>query len=153
MEGGRHSLVEAGTIKPDRSGDIGARLRHISDGILDVIGRCGPAAAAVENVFHHKNAKSALMLGQARGAAIVAASSAGLPVFEYSALQVKQAVVGYGKAEKGQVQKMLPALLEKYTPPGSADAADAIAVAYCHSGHAGTAARTCLPAGMRRGRR
>ena len=154
VEGPRHSLVESGTIRPGRGGDVGTRLRHIVDGILDVIGRCGPGTAAVEDIFHHKNARSALALGQARGAAIVAAASAGLPVFEYSALQVKQAVVGYGRAEKGQVQKMLPALLHMEVPPASPDAADAVAVAYCHAGHAGTAARSCgLPAGVRRGRR
>lgn len=115
------------------------RLRRICDGLLDVIGRGAPEAAAFESIFHHKNPRSALMLGQARGAAVVAAASAGLPVFEYSALQVKQAVVGYGKAEKSQVQKMLPNLVVMSDPPASADAADAVAVAFCHAGNALTA--------------
>jgi len=154
VEGSRHSVVETGTVRPGK-GDLGVRLRRINDSLLDVIGRCGPEAAAVEDIFYHKNARSALMLGQARGAAIVAAAAAGLPVFEYSALQVKQAVVGYGKAEKRQVQKMLPSLMTMTGEPDSADAADALAVAYCHAGHAVTAtARRCaLPAGTRRGRR
>ena len=144
VEGGRFRLVESGTIKPGRKGDIGDRLRRISDGILDVVGRCGPEFAAVEDIFHHKNARSALMLGQARGAAIAAAASAGLPVAEYSALEVKKAVVGYGKAEKSQVQQMLPKLVAMETPPATADAADAVAVACCHAGHAVTAAnRRC----------
>ncbi len=154
VDGRRHSVVESGTVRSGK-GDLGVRLRRINDALLDVIGRCGPEAAAVEDIFHHKNARSALMLGQARGAAILAAAAAGLPVFEYSALQVKQAVVGYGKAEKQQVQKMLPSLMTMTEEPDSADAADALAVAFCHAGHAVTArARRCaLPAGARRGRR
>ena len=148
VEGSRHSVVESGTIRSGK-GDIGVRLRRINDGILDVVGRCGPEAAAVEDIFLHKNARSALKLGQARGAAILAAAAAGLPVFEYTALQVKQAVVGYGQAEKSQVQKMLPSLMKMTEKPSSADAADALAIAYCHSGHAATAkARGCaVPAG------
>ena len=141
VEGRRHRALESGTIRPGRSGDIGVRLRLICDGLMDVIGRCGPEEAAFENIFHHKNPKSALLLGQARGAAILAAAAAGLPVFEYSALQVKQAVVGYGKAEKSQVQKMLPSLVAIETPPDSPDAADAVAVAYCHAIHAVTAGK------------
>jgi crossover junction endodeoxyribonuclease RuvC len=139
VRGRRSTLIESGTIRPGRSGDLGARLRRICDGLLDVIGRTAPEAAAFESIFHHKNPKTALILGQARGAAVVAAASAGLPVFEYSALQVKQAVVGYGKAEKSQVQKMLPNLVAMSDPPASADAADAVAVAFCHAGHALTA--------------
>jgi crossover junction endodeoxyribonuclease RuvC len=154
VDGRRHSVVESGTVRSGK-GDLGVRLRRINDALLDVIGRCGPEAAAVEDIFHHKNARSALMLGQARGAAILAAAAAGLPVFEYSALQVKQAVVGYGKAEKQQVQKMLPSLMTMTEEPDSADAADALAVAFCHAGHAVTARarRGALPAGARRGRR
>jgi len=141
VEGRRHRALESGTIKPGRGGDIGVRLRRICDGLMDVIGRCSPGAAAFEDIFYHKNPKSALMLGQARGAAILAAAAAGLPVFEYSALQVKQAVVGYGRAEKSQVQKMLPSLIVIETPPDSLDAADAVAVAYCHAVHAVTAGK------------
>jgi crossover junction endodeoxyribonuclease RuvC len=152
VEGSRCRVVESGTIRSGK-GDLGVRLRRINDALLDVIGRCGPEAAAVEDVFHHKNVRSALMLGQARGAAVLAAAAAGLPVFEYSALQVKQAVVGYGKAEKEQVQKMLPSLMTMEEKPATADAADALAVAFCHSGHAATARSCALPAGTRRGRR
>lgn len=139
VEGRRYRALESGTIKPGRGGDIGVRLRRIGDGLMDVIGRCGPEAAAFEDIFYHKNPKSALLLGQARGAAVLAAAAAGLPVFEYSALQVKQAVVGYGRAEKSQVQKMLSSLVVIETPPDSPDAADAVAVAYCHAVHAVTA--------------
>ena len=150
----RMAVVESGTIRSGR-GDLGERLHRINSGLRDVIARCEPSSSAFEEIFHHKNARSALMLGHARGAAILAAGSVGLPVFEYSALQVKQAVVGYGRAEKAQVQKMLPHLVTITTAPDSADAADALAVAYCHTGHCGalSGGKTTLPAGTRRGRR
>ncbi len=86
---------------------------------------------AIENVFFAKNVKSALSLGQARGAAILAAVNAGLPVFEYSALQIKQAVAGYGKAGKEQMVKMIQYLFKLKEPPNS-NAADALAAAICH---------------------
>jgi crossover junction endodeoxyribonuclease RuvC len=154
VNSGRMAVVESGTIRSGR-GDLGERLHRINAGLNDVISRCEPTAAAFEGVFHHKNVRSAIMLGHARGAAILAAGSAGLPVFEYSPLQVKQAVVGYGRAEKAQVQKMLPHLVTMTVAPNSADAADALAIAYCHTGHAGAAAggKSALPAGARRGRR
>jgi crossover junction endodeoxyribonuclease RuvC len=154
VNGNRMAVTESGTIRSGR-GDLGERLHRINTGIRDVIDRCEPTAAAFEGIFHQKNARSAIMLGHARAAAILAAGSAGLPVFEYTPLQVKQAVVGYGRAEKAQVQKMLPHLVTMTTPPDSADAADALAVAYCHTGHCGASSggKTTLPAGMRRGRR
>ncbi len=98
---------------------------------LEVIAQYQPDQVAVENIFFSTNVQSALKLGQARGAAIVAAVHAGLPVAEYSALQVKQAVVGQGKADKVQVQKMLKALLG-LPETAQADASDALAVAVCH---------------------
>lgn len=149
VAGTSYRAVETGTIKPPKGGDIGERLRHINDALFDVIARMGPEEAAVENIFHHKNAKSALLLGQARGAAILAAAAAGLPVFEYSALQVKQAVAGYGRAAKEQIQKVLPAIVKIAAPFDSADAADALAVAFCHSGHMKSPARQrCGPPGL-----
>lgn len=153
VEGSRSMVVESGTIRPGR-GDLGTRLRRIYREVRDVIGRCRPGAAAFEDIFIHKNVRSTLLLGQARGVAILAAAEYDIPVFEYTALQVKQAVVGYGRAGKEQVQKMLPSLLTMTSPPDSPDAADALAVAFCHAGHAGTSARrhVVLPAGARRGR-
>ena len=129
----------------------GNRLRHIRNGIIRIPGRlafparlqliyqqltciieeCRPECLAIEDVFFAKNAKSALRLGQARGAAILAGVNAGLPVYEYSALQVKQAVVGYGKAGKEQVTDMIRTLfsLQESIDP---NAADALAIAVCH---------------------
>ena len=123
--------VDNGAIFTDSAADFPGRLKRIFDGICKVIKEFHPDEVAVENIFFSTNVQSALKLGQARGAAIVAAVHSGLPVAEYSALQVKQAVVGQGKAEKGQVQKMLKALLD-LPEIAQADASDALAVAVCH---------------------
>jgi len=111
--------------------DFPRRLKQIFDGITSVIKEFSPDQVAVESIFLATNPQSALKLGQARGAAIVAAVNSGVQVFEYTALQVKQAVVGEGRAEKEQVQKMLKALLG-LPEVAQADASDALAVAICH---------------------
>jgi crossover junction endodeoxyribonuclease RuvC len=123
--------VDNGAIFTDKAADFPGRLKKIFDGLSEVIAQYRPDEVAIENIFFSTNVQSALKLGQARGAAIVASVHAGLPVAEYSALQVKQAVVGRGKAEKGQVQKMLKALLG-LPETAQADASDALAVAVCH---------------------
>lgn len=129
--GNRLVHVDNGAIFTDSAADFPGRLLRIFDGLSAVIAQYQPDEVAVENIFFSTNAQSALKLGQARGAAIVAAVHAGLPVAEYTALQVKQAVVGQGRAEKGQVQKMLKALLG-LPEIAQADASDALAVAICH---------------------
>ena len=129
--GSRLVHVDNGAIFTDSALDFPGRLKAIFDGLTTVIAEYEPDEVAVENVFLANNAQSALKLGQARGAAIVAAVHAGLPVAEYTALQVKQAVVGRGKAAKEQVQKMLTALLA-LPEVAQADASDALAVAVCH---------------------
>ena len=131
QNGSRLVHVDNGAIFVDGALDFPGRLKAIFDGLTAVIDEYRPDEVAVENVFFSNNAQSALKLGQARGAAIVAAVHAGLPVAEYSALQVKQAVVGRGKAHKEQVQKMLTALLG-LPEVAQADASDALAVAVCH---------------------
>ena len=113
-------------------GDLAARLKAILEGLAEVIGAHRPQEVAVEKVFVNVNPKSTLLLGQARGAAICAAVIAGLPVAEYTALQVKQAVVGKGHAKKEQVQHMVRRLLALPGDP-SPDAADALACAICHA--------------------
>jgi crossover junction endodeoxyribonuclease RuvC len=123
--------VDNGAIFTDSATDFAGRLKLIFDGLSAVIAEYQPEEVAVENIFFSTNVQSALKLGQARGAAIVAAVHAGLPVAEYSALQVKQAVVGQGRAEKSQVQKMLKALLG-LPEIAQTDASDALAVAVCH---------------------
>jgi crossover junction endodeoxyribonuclease RuvC len=121
-------------------GDLTARLRAIFDGITAVVDHESPAELAVEQVFFHRNAASALKLGQARGAALMAGVHRGLPLFEYSPTQVKQAVTGRGHAAKNQVQHMIKMLLCLRELPAS-DAADALAVAICHGHTSQTLAR------------
>jgi crossover junction endodeoxyribonuclease RuvC len=131
-QGNRLLHVDNGAIFTDSAGDFPLRLHRIFTGLSEIIERYRPDAMAVEQVFLSNNVQSALKLGQARGAAIVAGVSAGLPVSEYTALQVKQAVVGHGKAAKEQVQQMVKALLN-LPEIAQADASDALAVAICHA--------------------
>lgn len=130
-QGNRLVHVDNGAIFTDKAQDFAGRLKLIFDGLTEVIAEYKPDEVAVENIFFSTNVQSALKLGQARGAAIVAAVHAGLPVAEYTALQVKQAVVGQGRAEKSQVQKMLKVLLG-LPEVAQEDASDALAVAICH---------------------
>ena len=129
--GNRLIHIDNGAIFTDTAADFPGRLKKIFDGLLEVIAQYRPDQVAIENIFFASNPQSALKLGQARGAAIVAAVHCCLPVAEYSALQVKQAVAGQGKAEKEQVQKMVKALLG-LPEIAQADASDALAVAICH---------------------
>ena len=117
------------------------RLKRICEGLAEVIARYSPEQVAIEDVFYAVNAKSALKLGHVRGVAMLAAAQAGLEVVAYSPLSIKSAVVGYGKAEKSQVQVMVTRLLNLTEPPTPADAADALAIAICHLHTAGTLAR------------
>jgi crossover junction endodeoxyribonuclease RuvC len=137
--------VTSGRIRTDQASPLAERLAAILSGLAQVVEHFRPGEAAVEQVFVNVNPRSTLLLGQARGAAICAAVSARLPVAEYSALQVKQAVVGQGRASKDQVQEMVKRLLRLSAYP-TEDAADALACAICHA-HAGLGA---LPANGRR---
>jgi len=129
--GGHLRHVAAGVIRVP-AGALAERLAYILAELAAVIRATRPSEAVVEKVFVNVNANSTLLLGQARGAALCAAVSAGLKVHEYTALQVKQAVVGYGKADKVQVQKMVQRLLALERIPGP-DAADALACSICHA--------------------
>ena len=128
--------VEYRVIKNPSNRSVSECLLHVFRGVLEMLERCRPQAAAMEGIFFCKNFKTAVALGQARGAAIAACASAGVPVFEYAPRRVKQAVVGYGAAGKGQVQKMVMAILKLNEAPHG-DAADALAVAICHAHAAG----------------
>ncbi len=135
-QGNKLSYIASGTIKtPDA--DLPQRLKTILVGVAEVIRTYTPDCAAIEKVFVNVNPQSTLLLGQARGAAICALVSADLAVAEYTALQLKQAVVGHGKAQKSQVQEMVQRLLQLPGLPGT-DAADALGVAICHA-HSGEA--------------
>jgi crossover junction endodeoxyribonuclease RuvC len=133
-QGSTLTYIASGTIKtPEAS--LPQRLKTILSGVSEIIGEYEPDCAAIEKVFVNVNPQSTLLLGQARGAAICALVGADLAVAEYTALQVKQAVVGHGKAHKSQVQEMVQRLLRLSGLPGP-DAADALGVAICHA-HSG----------------
>jgi len=133
-DGPRLAYVASGTIKTSAVavGDLPARLKILFDGIREVAARYQPQCAAVEIVFVNVNPQSTLLLGQARGAAITALVSADLPVSEYTALQMKKAIVGHGHAKKEQIQAMVQRLLALPGVPGK-DAADALGIAIMHA--------------------
>ena len=139
VDGPRLRHVANGTVNstPDRA--LSVRLSELFEGISEVIATWQPAEAALEETFVNKNPSSTLKLGQARGAVMLAPAQAGLAVFEYSATAVKKAVVGAGRAQKGQIEAMVTMLLPGCAPD-TADAADALAVAICHAHHRPSAA-------------
>ena len=145
-QGQRISYVTSGCIRA-AAADLPGRLKSILDGLREVIALHRPEQVAVEKVFVNVNPASTLALGQARGTAICAAVDAGLPVAEYTALQVKQSVVGNGHARKEQVQEMVKRLLRLAGAP-SPDAADALACAICHA-HGGQGLGRMATAGFR----
>jgi crossover junction endodeoxyribonuclease RuvC len=131
VAGSRMQCVESGIIRVP-AGDLYQRLGAILESLSDVIRATQPSVATVEKVFVNVNPQSTLLLGQARGAAICAAASSGLVVHEYAALRIKQAVAGFGQADKKQVQLMVQRLLGLTRAPAQ-DAADALACAICHA--------------------
>ena len=120
-----------GEIRPGKDAALSSRLQTIYDGLREVIRQSAPGALAIEDIFYGKNVRSLIRQGHVRGVTILAGKHSGIPVYEYSPLEIKKAVVGYGRAEKAQVQKMAKAILNltELPPP---DAADALAVAICH---------------------
>ncbi len=139
--------VASGGISPSAKQPFPKRLKKIYEELEKIIEKYRPHAVVVEDLFVSKNMKSALKLGHARGVAILAAMNAGLPVYEYAPLEVKQAVVGNGHAEKEQVQDMVQRLLKLSGSP-SPDAADALACAICHA-HGGMGLGALATAGLR----
>ena len=130
--GSRHRLVTCGIVSAPARSTFPERLFAIHSGLQSLLVEHRPECVAIENVFFAKNVRSALKLGHARGIALLAASQASIPVVEYSPAEIKRAVVGYGRAEKQQVQAMMKLLLGLETVPSPHDVADALAVAVCH---------------------
>jgi crossover junction endodeoxyribonuclease RuvC len=126
------SLVAYGAVSTPANSPLAPRLLQIYTGLSALIAEHHPEAAAVEKLFFAKNARTALAVGHARGVALLAAAQANLPVFEYTPNEVKQAIVGYGGADKHQMQQMVRVLLRLDFVPEPDDAADAIAIAICH---------------------
>ena len=125
-------LVTCGAISAPAGDAFPQRLARIHRELSALLASCAPDCVAIESVFHASNARSALKLGHARGVAMLAAVEFGCPVVEYTPAAIKRAVVGYGRAEKHQVQQMIKLLLGLDQPPSPHDAADALAVAICH---------------------
>lgn len=137
--GTRLSFVAAGVIRPRRTLTRAERLAAIHDGLASLLAEWNPGEAAVEETFVNASPRDALVLGEARGAALLAPARSGIAVAEYAANTIKKAVVGKGHAEKQQVQAMVRVLLPT-SGAQAADAADALAVAICHAHHRGAAA-------------
>ncbi|ABO53667.1 crossover junction endodeoxyribonuclease RuvC [Burkholderia vietnamiensis] len=153
VSGHRLAYVASGVIRTPTA-DLATRLGTIFQGVSTLVREHAPDQAAIEQVFVNVNPQSTLLLGQARGAAICGLVAGGLPVAEYTALQLKQAVVGYGRATKSQMQEMVTRLLNLSGQPGS-DAADALGMAICHA-HSGNTLGTIsglAPALARKGLR
>ena len=131
-DGRRHHLVACGAITASAGDEFPQRLERIHRELTRLLAACAPDSVAIENLFHAKNARSALKLGHARGVAMLAAVEAGCDVVEYTPAEVKRAVVGYGRADKPQIQHMIKLLLGLTEVPSPHDAADALAVAICH---------------------
>ncbi len=130
--GGRLQAIDFGALLTTKAETLPQRLLRLHRGLQELLERHRPTAVAVETLFFNRNVRTALAVGQARGVALLAAAQAGLPVFEYSPQQVKDAVVGYGGASKDQVQRMVSTLLGLQEVPRPDDAADALAIAVCH---------------------
>jgi crossover junction endodeoxyribonuclease RuvC len=134
------SLVECGVITTPSGQPLPQRLQTIHQGLTALVSRHAPDAAAVEELFFSRNARTALSVGHARGVTLLALADAGLPIHEYKPVEVKQAIAGYGAADKRQVQEMVRMLLTLDEVPQPDDAADAVAVAVCHIHSASMAA-------------
>ena len=132
-DGSIHTSILFGAIRTQRRRPFPERLLKVHDDLMAVLVRERADVMAIEEVFYAANVQSALKLGHARGVALLVAARQSLPVFEYSALEIKSAIVGYGRAEKGQVQSMVRFLLRLPEVPSPNDAADALAVAICHA--------------------
>ncbi len=134
-DGRSHRIVAAGSIHTSPKQPLADRLLIISRGLQDVIRQHAPSAAAVEEVFYAQNVKTALKLSHVRGVVLLAIAEAGLSLGEYSPLEIKTSVVGYGRAEKQQVKMMVHSILKIEEQIESEDACDALAVAICHATH------------------
>jgi crossover junction endodeoxyribonuclease RuvC len=145
-DGTRHRFVTCGALSGAAGDSLPARLHAIHDGLAGILRESRAECVAIESVFHAKNVRSALILGHARGVAVLAAVEAGLPVIEYTPAQIKAAITGYGRAEKGQMQQMVKLLLGLDTAPTPHDAADALAVAICHAHTGGASGHTAAHA-------
>ena len=141
FDGKSFKTVEYGAVLSPAHTEMPLRLKMVYDDMSYIIEKYKPDEVAVEELFFNTNVKTAIMVGQARGVLILAAANHELPIYEYTPLQVKQAVVGYGRADKNQVQQMVKSILGLHEIPKPDDAADALAIAVCQAHSGGARAR------------
>ena len=137
MRGNRFKVIDYGAVTTEVGMEMPDRLKVLYNSLMELIGRFEPEVASVEELFFNTNAKTAILVGQARGVALLACSNSGLEIAEYTPLQIKQALVGNGRAEKKQVQFMVKTILNLKEAPKPDDTADALAAAICHGHSAG----------------
>ena len=135
--GNRFSVVDYSSILTDTSMEMPARLQVLYNGLTELIHKYKPDDASIEQLFFNSNAKTAILVGEARGVAVLACANGNLNIGEYTPLQIKQALVGYGRADKKQVQYMVKTMLNLKSVPKPDDTADALAAAICHAHSAG----------------
>ena len=134
----RFQVIAYGAVTTEAKTPFNERLETVYDGICDIINKYKPDALAIEKLFYNNNAKTVIDVSQARGVIMLSAQKNGVPAFEYTPLQVKQSVVGYGRAEKKQVQEMIKRILFLEKVPKPDDTADALAMAICHGHSSGS---------------
>lgn len=144
FKGNHFSVVDYGAITTDAQMEMPMRLQHLYTELTSVITQYEPEVASIEELFFNSNAKTAILVGQARGVAVLACVNGGLEINEYTPLQIKQALVGYGRADKKQVQTMVKAILNLQEVPKPDDTADAVAAAICHGHASGNRVRAIL---------
>ncbi len=143
-DGNRHSVVDYGVITTDKDTPMPDRLKILYNGLMDVIAEHQPEEAAVEQLYFNTNQTTGIFVGQARGVAILACANNGLSIYEYTPLQIKTAITGYGRAEKKQMQNMVRMYLGLEEIPKPDDAADALAAALCHGRHNAVSKRSFI---------
>ena len=138
MRGNKFIPINYGAVTTKAGMDMTSRLKVLYSSLINIIADEQPDVASIEELFFNTNTKTAIMVGQARGVAILACANSGLPVYEYTPLQIKQALVGYGRAEKKQVQQMVKTILKLDAVPKPDDTADALEIAICHAHSSGS---------------
>lgn len=131
-EGGKYKMIDAGVIRTPANQSMPLRLQTIYENISEIISEFQPRIMSIEKLFFAQNVTTAMTVSQARGVVLLAAAKAGMDIYEYTPLQIKQAITGYGKAEKTQIQEMVKVLLKLNQTPKPDDCADALAAAICH---------------------
>jgi crossover junction endodeoxyribonuclease RuvC len=137
MKGNRFTVCGYGAVTTDSTMDMPDRLKHLYTEIMEIIREYEPDVVSIEELFFNTNSKTAILVGQARGVAILACANSGVEIYEYTPLQIKQGLVGYGRAEKKQIQIMVKTILHLDEVPKPDDTADALAAAICHGHCAG----------------